>query len=962
MLSEALEAAGRCSGGAIFIVGESGVGKTRLANEVARLAERAGQPSLRGRAIEATLPYRPLSEALLAAFRHRAPPADPALLAYRPALSRLVPEWREGGTPATEDPILLAEALLRLLAVLGRRQGCLVVLEDLQYCDGLTLSVIEYLCDNLGSEPVLLVATVGAQLGEPLTVVRSIARRRAAIVVELDGLDDREVGRLVASRLGVAAADVPAAVLTRLRHDAGGVPRYVEELLDGMVRDGTVERAGGGLRVRGPLRPGVPGVPGPVVDSVGAIAARLGPATRAVLEAAAMQGERFHLAVVAAVTGLERAELIGSVRAAVVARLVVGDGDMCAFRHAIVPRALRAGLLPIERADLAGRVADAIEEAFPGLPDQWCALAAELRLAAGDRARAARLLHEAGRRAANQGGIASAIRLLDRGLDVLAEAGTSGQSGVSGDKSPATDLATDLAETLLDALIAAGALGRAVALAAQAAGSAPGHRRAAVHLRLARAHGLAGRWDAGMGEVQRARGLLAGRTDAETAARVDVVAAQLALDGPAADRVQTAQLLAGRALRTALTAVRPEIACEALEVLGTCARWRNPAEAESFFHRGLEIAQEHRLGAWQVRLLGQLGDPDGHRSGSLASLLFARETAFDGGAMVAGLTLDAKLGMLRLIGGAYADAERAARRCHDAGGRLHLPQIQLTGLGLRGCIAAHRHRRGELSTLLTRFRADGGDESDFAVALWGLGLAFSALLDEDREQASAELRRAATVAAARPSRYWSLVCGPHLLLAALAGDAGWVEFHAVAAALRRSAWSRRFGLLTRAVLRGREGHDELARQDVREFLAIQTPQPLAYHLGLRLVAQAALDDGWGDPAPWLREAEAYFHGLPARPIAAACRALLRRVGTRVPQRRQGTAAIPLRLRKVGVTAREYEVLELVGASLGNREIARSLFLSLRTVEKHVANLLAKTGETDRLGLARHAVGPHTLSS
>lgn len=953
MFSGALEAAGRKRGGAYFVTGEAGIGKTRLAGEVARLAERAGLLSLRGRAIEPVVPYRPLSEALFSAFRHQGPPTEPALRAYRPALSRLVPEWREHVTPAVEeDPIVLAEAVLRLLAVLGRRQGCLVVLEDLQYCDGHTLSVVEYLSDNLGSEPVLMVGTIRTQQGAPLTLVRSLAQRRVATVVDLNGLDDQEVGRLAASRLRVAASDVPVVVLDQLRRDAGGVPRYVEELLDGMVREGVLERIGGGWRVRGPLRQGVPDS---IVDSVGALTAAFGPATRAALETAAIQGERFHLSVVGAVTGLDRAELIGSVQAAVAARLVVGDGDMYAFRHAIVPRALCARLLPIERADLSGRVADAIEETFPDLPDQWCLVAAELRLVAGDRARAAMLLHEAGRRAANQGAIASAVPLLERGLKVLAEAG----------KHDNAHLAADLTETLLDALVAAGALGRAVASAARATGSVPGHRRAAIHLRLARAHGLAGRWEAGMDEVRRARGLLASSTDAatdaETTAQVDVVEAQLALDGPAGDRVQTAEQLANRALRTALDPLRPEIACEALEVLGNCARLRDPDEADAFFQRGLSTAREHRLGAWQARLLGRLSDPGDDRSGSLAGLVIARDAAFDGGAMVTALTLDANLGMLRLIGGDYAEAERAALRCHDAGGRLHLRQIRLTGLGLRACIAAHRHRRGELKTLAARFRAEGGDESDFAVALWGLGLAFGALLDEDREQARAELHRAATVATARPSRYWSLVCGPHLLLAALTGDAGWAEFDAVAPALSRSAWSCRFGLLTRAVLHGREGDDASARQEVQEFLAIQTPQPLAYHLGLRLIAQAALDDGWGDPAPWLREAEAYFHALPARPIAAACRALLRRVGTRVPQRR-GTAAIPLRLRKVGVTAREYEVLELVGASLSNREIARSLFLSLRTVEKHVANLLAKTGETDRVGLARHAVGPHTRSS
>jgi len=55
-----------------------------------------------------------------------------------------------------------------------------------------------------------------------------------------------------------------------------------------------------------------------------------------------------------------------------------------------------------------------------------------------------------------------------------------------------------------------------------------------------------------------------------------------------------------------------------------------------------------------------------------------------------------------------------------------------------------------------------------------------------------------------------------------------------------------------------------------------------------------------------------------------------------------------------VTAREAEVLDLLADRLSNREIAEQLFLSPRTVEKHVAALLAKLGARDRGSLARLA--------
>jgi DNA-binding CsgD family transcriptional regulator len=110
----------------------------------------------------------------------------------------------------------------------------------------------------------------------------------------------------------------------------------------------------------------------------------------------------------------------------------------------------------------------------------------------------------------------------------------------------------------------------------------------------------------------------------------------------------------------------------------------------------------------------------------------------------------------------------------------------------------------------------------------------------------------------------------------------------------------------------------------------------------RLAAEAALADGWGEPVAWLREAAAYFAARGDDRVAAACRALLRRVGAPVP-RPAGDEDLPGPLRALGVTEREADVLRLVAQGLGNREIAERMFLSPRTVEKHVASLLSKTG-------------------
>jgi DNA-binding CsgD family transcriptional regulator len=74
----------------------------------------------------------------------------------------------------------------------------------------------------------------------------------------------------------------------------------------------------------------------------------------------------------------------------------------------------------------------------------------------------------------------------------------------------------------------------------------------------------------------------------------------------------------------------------------------------------------------------------------------------------------------------------------------------------------------------------------------------------------------------------------------------------------------------------------------------------------------------------------------------------------VAQRRRGHDRIPDELRRLGVTVREFEVLRLVADRLGDREIAERLFLSPRTVEKHVASLRGRTGQPDRAALVTYA--------
>jgi DNA-binding CsgD family transcriptional regulator len=189
-----------------------------------------------------------------------------------------------------------------------------------------------------------------------------------------------------------------------------------------------------------------------------------------------------------------------------------------------------------------------------------------------------------------------------------------------------------------------------------------------------------------------------------------------------------------------------------------------------------------------------------------------------------------------------------------------------------------------------------------------------------------------------------------VLLSTLAGTASPDQVTETLQASSRVRWNRQFLHWAAAVHAGRRG--DRAEAERQAALAGQAAEiyPIARQLAARLIAPAAAADGWGTPIADLRAAEAWFHEQGVLVAARTCRDLLRSLGVPVRQRRDGTAAIPSRLRAAGITVREYEVGLLVCEHLGNRDIGQRLHISPRTVEKHTSALLAKLNLADRRAL------------
>lgn len=306
--------------------------------------------------------------------------------------------------------------------------------------------------------------------------------------------------------------------------------------------------------------------------------------------------------------------------------------------------------------------------------------------------------------------------------------------------------------------------------------------------------------------------------------------------------------------------------------------------------------------------------------------------------------------------GEYATARALTDRCAGATARLrHVDNHQYVLL-TRAALAAHQGRRREMEQELAEFYRWDGNRSLKMPLVFGHCRAMCSLLEEDRVQALVELDNARAWEDENPTVfYFNGRYGLGPLLQVLTRRTTEAEHELVLADPGTGLlWNRQFERLAYAVHQGRAGRGEAAMRAVAQAREASAPFLMARHLGLRLVAEAALADGWGDPVPWLRTAEEYFHGAGVPAVASACRDLLRRAGATVPQRRSGSDRVPPELRRQGLTAREYEVLLLLGPRLGNQEIAGRLYISPRTVEKHVASLLTKTGQAHRAALCDYA--------
>ncbi|HEX7293099.1 MAG TPA: AAA family ATPase, partial [Solirubrobacterales bacterium] len=917
-LQERFDRAIAGQGGLVLVAGEAGVGKTRLMDGLASSTPAA---VLRGGASrDATPAYGPVVAALRSYLRaHPGGLEDCGPLGEH--LRLLLPEL--GPAPATVDSATLHEAVRCALVTAAADRGALVLLDDLQWSDAATL---ELLCDLAPSLADVSLLIVGAYRSDELPREHPLRRTRAEFrrgrgveEISLAPLDEAGTAALLERELGSA----PSRPLVRTVHDrAQGLPFFVEELAGALSKEGRLQQGATGLEL---AEGGEVTVPETIRDAVLLRFGDLGPEARAAAEAAAVAGERFGLESLAE---LASEDTIGElIEAGLIAEC--GEGR-AAFRHALVREALYRDVPWLRRRGLHRELGEWLEAS--GAP---AVEVAPHWLGAHEEERARRqLLRAAGEFEAvhayrDAAGMArQALELWPEGeqvaerLEALERHGAWAELG--GELHDATrtwrevsslhraageDAALAVAERRLGRVCAlqgdrAGAI-EALSAAAEAF-AASGDLAAAAGDRLAAADFLqfAGRHSASL-ELSRRAG-----EEARAADRNDLRSRALAAEGVVmAKRGEfgAGMELVKRGLSLALEHNLTAEAVDAYQRLGTTFETAGDyANAREALASALDLCQitenqEPEAGcvACMAYVLRELGEWP-------RTIELSRELIADNEGNGVRAIADGALGYIRAIRGELGPARRHLSAGLETARRLDIFSMQVDCASSLAMVADFDSNLDE-AVERCRFVLDRWEESeDHHYAVWGL--------------------RAAACLFARAER----------------GE----EAHACADALTRIATSSGHGDALAALA---HALGEIALADGEPELAVeQLGRAVELHRSLRIPAERAqilhragiaLAAAGERELAVERQAEAYrlARQLAARPLAGRAASAIEELGESVEQRLGRATGGDT----ASLTRRETEVLRLVAAGRTNREVAAELFLSQRTIDMHVRNILAK---------------------
>jgi pimeloyl-ACP methyl ester carboxylesterase len=370
-LGEAFDRAAGERGGLVAILGEAGVGKSRLVEELIAHARRRDARVLLGRAYESDqiLLFGPVVDAL----RTGRVGEDHEMLdalgpAWRAELARLLPEVMAAGAPpppARVDYRRLFEMLAHVMAHLAARDTLLLVLEDLHWADELTVRLLAFLARRIAGERVLLLVTAREEEVPDAPMLRrtleDLGRDGLLASLGLGPLSRRDTLALVDRLIPPGAAVRSERLGERVWVVSEGNPLVAVE----MIRE-VQERAPG----EGPA------LPRRAREVIGRRLERLTDGARTLLTVAALLGRDLDFALLRQAGGLGDEAAAQGVEELVRRRILTAVGERLCFTHERLREVALGEVPPWRRRPLHRRIAETIEALHDDrLPDFWEVLA-----------------------------------------------------------------------------------------------------------------------------------------------------------------------------------------------------------------------------------------------------------------------------------------------------------------------------------------------------------------------------------------------------------------------------------------------------------------------------------------------------------------------------------------------------------------------------------------------------------
>jgi tetratricopeptide (TPR) repeat protein len=371
-LGDALAAARTGHGQALFISGEPGIGKSRLAAELAARASDAGALVLWGRGWEdaGAPPYWPWIQILrgvLRAFDAQAikrllGPGASDVAQLLPELRQIEPTLAEPANAASESArFQLFDSTVSLLRNAAAERPLLLALDDLQAADTPSILLLQFLVAQMDDMAVLVIGTYrDIEVGpdHPLAAaLAEMARARTVRLLTLRGLSADAVGAYIGATANIDPAAGLAAAVWR---ETGGNPLFVGEAVRLLEAEGRLADIGDLATLRIVVPAGVRAV----------IARRIGllqSTTAIALELGAAQGPEFSLDLLRSVGDLRAEDALDAIDEAVHAGLVLpvaGSIGRYRFSHDLVRETLYENLSTVRRIRLHRRIADALESTY----------------------------------------------------------------------------------------------------------------------------------------------------------------------------------------------------------------------------------------------------------------------------------------------------------------------------------------------------------------------------------------------------------------------------------------------------------------------------------------------------------------------------------------------------------------------------------------------------------------------